>query len=97
MHGMPSPADFGFVRVCAAVPVCVPAQPEVNAERIAALAAQAAEDGARLAVFPELALAGYTCGVTRRGSLEVPPGFEPGNDGFADRCLTTWRWHRARS
>jgi len=62
MHGMPSPADFGFVRVCAAVPVCVPARPEVNAERIAALAAQAAEDGARIAVFPELALAGYTCG-----------------------------------
>jgi NAD+ synthase (glutamine-hydrolysing) len=59
---MPSPADFGFLRVGAAVPVCVPARPEVNAERIAALATQAAEDGARIAVFPELALAGYTCG-----------------------------------
>ncbi len=25
---------------------------------------------------------------------EVPPGFEPGNNGFADRSLTTWVWHR---
>ena len=25
--------------------------------------------------------------------LEVPPGFGPGNEGFADLCLTTWLWH----
>ena len=25
---------------------------------------------------------------------EVPPGFEPGNEGFADLCLTTWPRHR---
>ena len=24
---------------------------------------------------------------------EVPPGFGPGNEGFADLCLTTWLWH----
>ena len=23
-------------------------------------------------------------------TLEVTPGFEPGNQGFADPCLTTW-------
>ena len=23
----------------------------------------------------------------------MPPGFEPGNEGFADLCLTTWLWH----
>jgi len=57
-----SPADFGFVRVGAAVPLCAPARPDVNAERIAALAAKAEEDGARLVVFPELAISGYTCG-----------------------------------
>ena len=27
--------------------------------------------------------------------LEVPPGFEPGNKGFADLGLTAWLWHRA--
>ena len=26
--------------------------------------------------------------------LEVTPGFEPGNEGFADPCLTTWLCHR---
>ncbi len=26
--------------------------------------------------------------------LEVPPGFEPGSEGFADLCLTTWLWHQ---
>ena len=24
--------------------------------------------------------------------LEAPPGFEPGNRGVADLCLTTWLW-----
>ena len=24
--------------------------------------------------------------------MEVPPGFGPGNEGFADLCLTTWLW-----
>ena len=28
--------------------------------------------------------------------LEAPPGFEPGNKGFADPCLTTWRRSRRR-
>ena len=28
--------------------------------------------------------------------LEVPPGFEPGNEGFADLCLTTWLWHHKK-
>ena len=28
--------------------------------------------------------------------VEVPPGFEPGNEGFADLCLTTWLWHQIK-
>ena len=24
--------------------------------------------------------------------LEAPPGFEPGDEGFADPGLTTWLW-----
>jgi len=59
---MGTPAEFGFVRVAAAVPLCAPARPDANADRIAALAEKAADDGARLVVFPELALSGYTCG-----------------------------------
>jgi len=53
---MPNPADLGFFRVAAAVPVCATAQPRVNAERIAELAHRAADEGARLVVFPELSL-----------------------------------------
>ena len=30
-------------------------------------------------------------------NLEVPPGFEPGNKGVADLCLTTWRWYHMPS
>ncbi len=63
MAGKPSPenpAEFGFLRVAGAVPVCAPAQPEENARRIVELARQAEEEGARLIVFPELALTGYT-------------------------------------
>ena len=30
-------------------------------------------------------------GVLSRKKEEGPPGFEPGNNGFANRCLTTWR------
>ena len=28
--------------------------------------------------------------------LEVTPGFEPGNEGFADLCLTAWPRHRMK-
>ena len=31
--------------------------------------------------------------MTQNIILEVPPGFEPGNKGVADLCLTTWRWY----
>ena len=27
--------------------------------------------------------------------VEVPPGFGPGNKGFADLRLTAWLWHRS--
>ena len=33
-------------------------------------------------------------GKARLFILEVTPGFEPGNQGFADPCLTTWLCHR---
>ena len=27
--------------------------------------------------------------------LEAPPGIGPGNESFADSCLTAWLWRRA--
>ena len=32
--------------------------------------------------------------LTRSLTMEVPPGFEPGNKSFADFCLTAWRWYQ---
>ena len=29
--------------------------------------------------------------------VEAPPGFEPGNRGFAVPCLTTWLWRRKKA
>ena len=40
--------------------------------------------------------ANKTTGKARRFVLEVTPGFEPGNQGFADPCLTTWLCHHLR-
>ena len=28
--------------------------------------------------------------------FKVPLGFGPGNEGFADLCLTAWLWHQAK-
>ncbi len=50
----------GFARVAACVPVTRPCQCEENVRRIAALAAEAADAGADVAVFPELAIPGCT-------------------------------------
>jgi NAD+ synthase (glutamine-hydrolysing) len=53
--------DFGFVRVAAIqTPVRI-ADPAANAAEIVAAARRAAEQGAAVALFPELALTGYTC------------------------------------
>jgi NAD+ synthase (glutamine-hydrolysing) len=51
--------SHGFVRVAAAVPHVQIAEPAVNAQRTVALARRASDDGAALALFPELGLSGY--------------------------------------
>ena len=53
--------DFGFFRAACATPAVTVADTESNAESIAALAKEAWEGGARLVVFPELCITGYTC------------------------------------
>ncbi|WP_296005279.1 NAD(+) synthase [uncultured Alistipes sp.] len=54
--------NFGFLKVAAAVPRVRVADCEYNAERIIALAEQAAQRGVEIVAFPELAVTGYTCG-----------------------------------
>lgn len=51
----------GFVRVAVCVPEVRIAQPQHNAQATLGLLAQAAGQGAALALFPELGLSGYTC------------------------------------
>lgn len=54
--------QFGFLKVAAAVPQVRVADCGFNAERIVALAQQAAQRGVEIIAFPELSLTGYTCG-----------------------------------
>jgi predicted amidohydrolase len=52
----------GFIRVAAATPDIKVADPVFNAEKIWDMIAEGKEKGAKVMVFPELALTGYTCG-----------------------------------
>ncbi|HLY12514.1 MAG TPA: NAD(+) synthase [Planctomycetota bacterium] len=53
--------EFGFVRVAAVHPRVRIADPAGNAAEILAAAGRAAAQGVAVALFPELALSGYTC------------------------------------
>lgn len=53
--------NIGFLRVAAAVPNVVLANPIENIANILALAKQARQYGATLIVFPELSVSGYSC------------------------------------
>ncbi|MBP7572224.1 MAG: NAD(+) synthase [Acidobacteria bacterium] len=57
-----SPADFGFVRVAAAVPPVKVADVAANLAQVLAFAGRADDQGAQVVVFPELCLTGYTAG-----------------------------------
>lgn len=54
--------EFGYIRVAAAYPNVALANPAINAERTAKLIHHLAGMGAKLIVFPELGMTGYTCG-----------------------------------
>ena len=56
-----SPYRHGFVRAAVCIPFVRVADPTYNAERTIALAAQAAEQHAAVALFPELGLSAYSC------------------------------------
>nr|WP_300093287.1 NAD(+) synthase [Sedimentibacter sp.] len=54
--------SFEYIRVAAAVPVVKVADPEQNAKEIAEMAKKAAlNDKAKVILFPELSITGYTC------------------------------------
>ena len=52
----------GFVKVAAATPDIRVADVAYNTEKIREDIAEACENGAKLLVFPELCVTGYTCG-----------------------------------
>ena len=52
----------GFLKTAAATPTIRVADPAYNAQEIAGLLKQAAQQGVKFLVFPELYLTGYTCG-----------------------------------
>lgn len=52
----------GFIRVCAATPDVRVADCEYNTENIIEIIKKAAENNAKLVVFPELCVTAYTCG-----------------------------------
>lgn len=59
---LPQPAMNGFFRLAVCVPELRVGDPSFNAARIADLYREADAAGAALALFPELAVAGATCG-----------------------------------
>ncbi len=52
----------GFVRLAAACPKLKVADPDYNSDEIIKLSLEAAKAGAKILVFPELAITGYSCG-----------------------------------
>ena len=53
---------YGFIKVAAITPQVEVADCPHNARAIAKGMEQAYQEGAQIAVFPELSLTGYTCG-----------------------------------
>lgn len=53
---------YGFVKVAAVTPTVKVADTKYNGEQIRAAMQQTAQNGAKIVVFPELCITGYTCG-----------------------------------
>ncbi len=75
--------SFGFVKVAAAIPTVTVADPTYNAAQARALLQQAAQEGVRAVVFPELCMTGYTC-----GDLFLKPALLDGAEAALATLLT---------
>ena len=77
--------NFGFVKVVAAVPAVKVADVAFNAKETLSQIKQAAKQGVRIVVFPELGLTGYTC-----GDLFLKPTLlDAAEDALADLLIQT--------
>ena len=81
----------GFIKTAAATPKIKVADPVYNRERICEGIKEAREKGAKIIVFPELCLSGYTCGdlflqerllMECQKQLSVLAGFTEGSDAL---------------
>ena len=65
----------------------------------AAASATASATAPRKACRPPLSPPCYEKSIAEDDAfrMEAPPGFEPGSQGFADLCLTTWIWRQKNS
>lgn len=83
--------EFGYIRVAAAYPAVALANPKENGRRIAAMIRQLSEEGAKLIVFPELCLTGYTCADLFNQPLMLDSAIEALSeieDATEDTCTT---------
>ena len=53
----------GFIKTAAVTPKIRVADVSYNAEEVIRLSREAAEEGTKIIVFPELVLTAYTCGI----------------------------------
>lgn len=83
--------EHGFVKVAAVTPKIKVAEPVYNRQQICSCMEEAAEKGAKIIVFPELCITGYSCGdlflqeLLLRGAKEqlgVIAGESAGNDAL---------------
>ena len=78
--------SFGFLKVAAAVPHVRVGDCDFNAERMAAMADEAAQRGVEIVAFPELALTAYTC-----GDLLLQPALLDAADEALERLVRATR------
>lgn len=78
--------NFGFLKVAAAIPHLRVGDCDYNADRMAALADEAARRGVEIVAFPELSVTAYTC-----GDLFLQPTLLDAADSALERLVRATR------